>query len=136
MGSKEVEGTEQSEESLATTPQNTAPNPTHPILKALDKAIATATIPGSQRVAKLRSKNPNASKRELAAQLEQDFRNSVTVTGIASGATSAAPGVGTLAGLAAAGGDATWFSQVHPFTFFRSPNYMTLMSMTSSKKEH
>ncbi|MCQ4625220.1 hypothetical protein KBX18_06560 [Corynebacterium sp. CCUG 69979] len=82
---------------------------THPLMKALDEALVKGASLSARRVEALRTKRPTASTKELANQLERDFRQSVTVTGVATGASSAAPGVGTFVGLAAATGDMAWF---------------------------
>ena len=104
MGPKETEIAEQRAQSMSETQQNERQDRTHPVMKALDVAISKADSTAARRIEKLRAKNPNIDKRELVAQLERDFRQSLTVTGIASGATSAVPGVSTLAGLAAVTG--------------------------------
>ena len=109
MGPKETEIAEQRAQSMSETQQNERQDRTHPVMKALDVAISKADSTAARRIEKLRAKNPNIDKRELVAQLERDFRQSLTVTGIASGATSAVPGVSTLAGLAAVTGDIAWY---------------------------
>lgn len=109
MESKDANGAESREKGQSDTSQNADQIQTHPVMKALDDALVKAVNPGARHIEKLHSKNPNASRSEIANQLERDFRQSVTVTGVATGATSAAPGVGTLVGLAAASGDLVWF---------------------------
>jgi hypothetical protein len=78
-------------------------------LQALDMAIAAAGKLARNRVNALRRDNPHLTDAQLLKKINVAFSSSVTSTGAATGAVAAAPGVGTLVGLVAAGGDASWF---------------------------
>jgi hypothetical protein len=78
-------------------------------LQALDMAIAAAGKLARNRVNALRRANPHLTDAQLLKKINVAFSSSVTSTGAATGAVAAAPGVGTLVGLVAAGGDASWF---------------------------
>lgn len=80
MESKDVNGAESREKGQSDTSQNADQIQTHPVMKALDDALVKAVNPGARHIEKLHSKNPNASRSEIANQLERDFRQSVTVT--------------------------------------------------------
>lgn len=79
------------------------------LLQLLDSSIETAGKLARKRVDALRRNNPGLSDTQLLKKVNTAFVSAVTTTGAATGAVAAAPGVGTVAGLAAAAGDASWF---------------------------
>ncbi|ALG86886.1 hypothetical protein [Gordonia phthalatica] len=75
----------------------------------LDTAIRQASKVAESAVGKLRKQYPDASDEVLIRRLETLFITTVTSTGTATGAAAAVPGVGTVAALAAAAGDGSYF---------------------------
>lgn len=77
------------------------------------------------RVAKIREDNKNISETDLIKELEERYVRDVTGTGALVGAAAAVPGIGTMAALAAAVGDAGLFmtsTMVHVFSVLDATN--------------
>lgn len=79
------------------------------LLQTLDKSIEAAGKLARQRIDSLRRKHPDLSDAQLLKKVDIAFTSAVTTTGAATGAVAAVPGVGTVAGLAAAASDTSWF---------------------------
>lgn len=67
---------------------------------ALDKGLSVQQPAVEKYIARAKQRKPDASPAEVIASLEKQYLSAVVVLGGASGATAAAPGVGTAAGLA------------------------------------
>ncbi|GGC70587.1 hypothetical protein IEU95_13570 [Hoyosella rhizosphaerae] len=84
-------------------------------MKMVDKGV---NIPGpvvANFVNKLRTKHPDDTPGQIIGRIDRYYLNTVTSTGAAVGATAAVPGVGTVAALAAAGGETAVFFATSAF---------------------
>lgn len=73
---------------------------------ALDKALGVQAGLIEKNIARARKRHPDATPAESIKSLERMYRSALTGSGAAIGGVAAAPGVGTAAALAPAGGEA------------------------------
>lgn len=79
------------------------------MLALLDKALELQTPLTERHIARLRRKRPDATPDQIVDRLNAEFRAATISSGAAVGAVAAAPGVGTVAAIAIAGGEAVAF---------------------------
>lgn len=77
-------------------------------LAAVDRAVEGRYQSAMARVERLRSTEPDAHPRRLTALLVRRTQSELGAVAAVSGATAAAPGIGTATTLATAAADATW----------------------------
>ncbi|AEF41760.1 hypothetical protein [Hoyosella subflava] len=85
------------------------------VMRMLDRGVH---IPGpviASFVQNLRTKHPDETPAQIVGRIDSFFLNTVTASGAAVGATAAVPGVGTVAALAAAGGETAVFVATSAF---------------------
>jgi hypothetical protein len=87
----------------------------HPLLNLISTALNAQTPLAAAHVARLKSKHPNATARQLLKVLDRQFLAATTGSGAAVGTAAAAPGVGTAIGAAMALGETAVSLQVAVF---------------------
>jgi len=79
------------------------------VSSVLDNASRLQAPAVEKYVWRLRRAHPEESPQQIVTRLEKMFLNAVTSSGGAAGATAAIPGVGTVASVAAIGGETAFF---------------------------
>lgn len=79
------------------------------VSSVLDNASRLQAPAVEKYVWRLRRAHPGESPQQIVTRLEKLFLNAVTSSGGAAGATAAIPGVGTVASIAAVGGETAFF---------------------------
>lgn len=85
------------------------------VMKMIDRGVH---VPGpiiANFVQNLRQKHPDETPAQIIARIDSFYLNTVTASGAAVGATAAVPGIGTVAALAAAGGETAVFVATSAF---------------------
>lgn len=84
-------------------------NSNNVLLKAFDVALRCSGALAEKQVKRMQEKHPHLSTRQQIDKLADRFLSEVTAVGAATGASAAAPGVGTAAALSVMAGDMTVF---------------------------
>ena len=78
-------------------------------VRLVRKAVKDSGPKATRRAAKLRKKFPEASTQELVQKLDTEYKRLTVVEGAAAGAAAVMPGIGTIAALVLAAGEAGLF---------------------------
>lgn len=85
------------------------------VTAALRRAIRSQTSAARGSVRALRRQHPDESPAQIRARLDSRFLAAVTTSGVAVGATSAVPGVGTIVAFGAIGAESLMFLEAAAF---------------------
>lgn len=79
------------------------------VVALIRRAVKDSGPKAQRQAAKLRKKHPELSTRELVERVDNDFKRLTVVEGAAAGAAAVMPGIGTIAALVLAAGEAGLF---------------------------